>query len=107
MTAIQGTLRKDSATGWAMLLSQLQRTLDLVASVHEARGERLQAERLVAISTGELDSVHKRFAEGSIEPLAQSKTAQKPTFDLAKHEEELAEGRALARARDAGRDFER
>ena len=50
MVATQGNYKaEDRGTGWALLLGQMNRTLRLLAKVHEARGELRQADRLRAV----------------------------------------------------------
>jgi len=46
MVVAQGYVFEDNGTGWAMLLSQMNRTIRMLARVHEIRGELHQAERL-------------------------------------------------------------
>jgi hypothetical protein len=45
----QGTSHEESGPGWTQLLAQLNRTLRLLARVHEVRGELHQADQLWAI----------------------------------------------------------
>jgi len=50
MVATQGNYKsEDRGTGWALLLGQMNRTLRLLAKVHEARGELRQADQLRAV----------------------------------------------------------
>jgi hypothetical protein len=59
MVAAQGTNHEESGPGWTQLLAQLNRTLRLLARVHEVRGELRQADQLWAIE-GDLEALCKR-----------------------------------------------
>ena len=50
---------EDRGTGWAMLLAQMNRTLRLLAQVHEARGELRQAQQLRTVGQ-DLEAVRER-----------------------------------------------
>jgi hypothetical protein len=72
----QALLSEDSTLGWAVLIAQLARTVHLLAEVHVAADQRFQAERLVAISTGELQRLQDRFNEVTMAELMPHEAGQ-------------------------------
>ena len=74
----QAAISADSAAGWALLMRQMSRTVEVIRRAHERRGEDLQAARLAALVTGELAELHGRFAHGSASALEPSGAGRDP-----------------------------
>ena len=76
--AAQAAISADSAAGWALLLRQMARTVEVVRRAHEERGEALQAARLATLVAGELTELHKSFERSLMGPLAPSPAQERP-----------------------------
>jgi hypothetical protein len=62
----QAGIGADSAAGWALLITQMTRTVGVVRRAHEQRGEALQAARLAALVSGELTELARRFERSAV-----------------------------------------
>jgi hypothetical protein len=82
----QSELRNDSPIAWAMLLSQLGRTLDAIGDAHAARGESQMAKTLVKCLSAEIFELHRRFETGSTQDLIPGEQTQDDRAAVAMHE---------------------
>jgi hypothetical protein len=72
----QSELGKDSPIAWAMLLSQLGRTLDAIGDAHAVRGEPQMAKALGGRLSAEILELHGRFEVSSTRDLVPGEQTQ-------------------------------
>jgi hypothetical protein len=82
----QSELRNDSPIAWAMLLSQLGRTLDAIGDAHAARGESQMAKTLGKRLSAEIFELHGRFETSSSQDLIPGEQTQEDRAAAAMHE---------------------
>jgi hypothetical protein len=80
----QARVGEDSATGWVALIAQLGRSVQLIAKVHAARHEHIQAEQLVKLSVGELQLLQDRWHQVSLADLAPRESTEIATVGHSK-----------------------
>jgi len=104
----QSQLSRDTPMAWAMLISQLGRTLRAIGDAHAARGETEMAKLLVDGLSAEIASLHDRFETNSIQELAPGERVYEGRFDTAMsknlpHQAKHHRGRGQSPGRGIGR----
>ena len=82
----QSELGNDSPIAWAMLLSQLGRTLDAIGDAHAVRGESQMAKALGERLSAEILELHGRFGTSSSQDLIPGEQTQDDRVAAAMHE---------------------
>ena len=104
----QSELRNDSPIAWAMLLSQLGRTLDAIGDAHAARGESQMAKALRGRLSAEILKLHGRFETSSSQDLIPGEQTQVDRAAAAMHEIPKSQpGRHRSRGPNRARGIER
>jgi hypothetical protein len=82
----QSELGNDSPIAWAMLLSQMGRTLDAIGDAHAVRGESQMAKALGERLSAEILELHGRFETSSTQDLIPGEQTQEDRSAAAMHE---------------------
>ena len=77
----QAAIGADSAAGWALLIGQMTRTVEVIRRAHEQRGEAFQAARLAALVAGELAELHARFERSAVAAIGPAEGRARPEAD--------------------------